>query len=113
MGATCPAGRYLTAPLEEGELDAVFHVVHADKGFLNTMQFIALLRAIGASADGNLKFELDLFHEFDVEGSGKLEKAEFTRGFQKYVARHGVDSPHVADIIRGVRHYKKRGTVEL
>jgi hypothetical protein len=65
------------------------------------------------SADGNLKFELDLFHEFDVEGSGKLEKAEFTRGFQKYVARHGVDSPHVADIIRGVRHYKKRGTVEL
>ena len=77
------------------------------------MQFIALLRAIGASADGNLKFELDLFHEFDVEGSGKLEKAEFTRGFQKYVARHGVDSPHVADIIRGVRHYKKRGTVEL
>ncbi|KAH8086703.1 hypothetical protein JL720_7143 [Aureococcus anophagefferens] len=74
----------LTAPLEEGELDAVFHVVHADKGFLNTMQFIALLRAIGASADGNLKFELDLFHD-----------------------------PHVADIIRGVRHYKKRGTVEL
>ena len=45
----------LTAPLEEGELDAVFHVVHADKGFLNTMQFIALLRAIGASAAGQEK----------------------------------------------------------
>ena len=45
--------------------------------------------------------------------SGKLDKLEFTRGFQSYVATHGLDSPHVKEIVSGIRNYQNTGKVEL
>mmetsp|Transcript_3039 Transcript_3039/g.9468 ORF Transcript_3039/g.9468 Transcript_3039/m.9468 type:complete len:134 (-) Transcript_3039:210-611(-) len=103
----------LSTPITDGELGNVYSIVESDKGYINPMQFVSVLRAVGVSDSENLKFELDLFHRFDTTGSGKVTKRDFVSGFQTYFETHGFETPHVKEIFLGIRAYKKNGTVEL
>lgn len=85
----------LWAPLTDAELENAYSVVESEKDYINPMQFVSLLRAVGVSDRGNLKFDLDLFHYFDTMGTGKLTKSEFVIGFQNYFSTFGLDDPCV------------------
>ncbi|KAJ8613364.1 hypothetical protein CTAYLR_002271 [Chrysophaeum taylorii] len=102
----------LSTPLTDTELGNAYSVV-SDRDYINAMQFVTLLRAVGVSDRGDLKFELDLFHAFDTNGSGVITQDDFVTGFQNYFMTHGFDSPHVKEIFLGIRAYKKSGHVEL
>ncbi|KAJ1462880.1 hypothetical protein M885DRAFT_583960 [Pelagophyceae sp. CCMP2097] len=104
----------LSTPLTNGELADAFAVVKgADyKGYINPMQFVSLLRAVGVS-DHNLKAELDLFHAFDTRNAGSLTIDDFLAGFRNYIDNHGTESSHVQEIIIGIRNYQNKGTVVL
>lgn len=86
----------LWAPLTDAELEIAYSVVESEKDYINPMQFVSLLRAIGVSDRGNLKFELDLFHCFDTTGTGNLTRPEFVNGFQNYFSTFGLEDPCVS-----------------
>ena len=76
------------------------------------MQFSNLLRMMDAS-QGNLKTELDLFHEFGVENKGAISLADMTNGLRRVVTTRGLADPFVKALLKGVRAYHERGIVAL
>ncbi|KAH8077619.1 hypothetical protein JL720_10004 [Aureococcus anophagefferens] len=65
--------------------------------------------APSALADGNLKFELDLFHEFDVAAPASSRRPS-SRAASRGASRATASTAPTSFTSSGVRHYK-RGTV--
>ena len=106
--------RALQVDLLDEEIAGAFDALDAGAkgGLLNPMQFSNLLRMMDAS-QGNLKTELDLFHEFDVENKGAISLADMTNGLRRVVNARGLSDPFVKAVLKGVRAYHERGMVAL
>eukprot|EP00633_Aureoumbra_lagunensis_P009696 CAMPEP_0197320666 /NCGR_PEP_ID=MMETSP0891-20130614/61113_1 /TAXON_ID=44058 ORGANISM="Aureoumbra lagunensis, Strain CCMP1510" /NCGR_SAMPLE_ID=MMETSP0891 /ASSEMBLY_ACC=CAM_ASM_000534 /LENGTH=726 /DNA_ID=CAMNT_0042812173 /DNA_START=571 /DNA_END=2751 /DNA_ORIENTATION=+ len=100
--------------LTDEELQNTFTLLSNDKQYLNPMQFISLLRSVGLSDHGNLKFELDLFHTFDVRKEGHITKDEFVQGMHAHMNKTELQSSEeMRKIVLGIRDFQHQGTVEL
>ncbi|KAJ8602956.1 hypothetical protein CTAYLR_001549 [Chrysophaeum taylorii] len=102
-------------PLTDEELETTFDLLKgSNKGWLNPMQFVSLLRRVGLSDEGNLQWELQLFHEFDTKNEGHLTKEDFVRGMHRHMSQQELESnAAMRHIVVGIRNFSAQGTVEL
>ena len=119
--------------LSDEEIGGAFEALDAGSkgGVLNPMQFSNLLRMMDAS-QGNLKMELDLFHEFDSRNAGAITLDDFTSGIRRVVAAKGLKDAmvslrvdthrhrsrvgcgsQVSALLDGIRAYHEKGMVAL